>query len=105
MRYFMELAKCLNFTKAAANLYVAQPTLSQQIAELESQLGVTLFNRNSRNVTLTPAGKILQEAYPSFEAQLEQGAAAYAHRSRRLQRCCDHRVPGKLYGYHPPCHP
>lgn len=72
MRYFMELAKCLNFTKAAANLYVAQPTLSQQIAELESQLGVTLFNRNSRNVTLTPAGKILQEAYPSFEAQLEQ---------------------------------
>lgn len=72
MRYFMELAKCLNFTRAAANLYVAQPTLSQQIAELESQLGVTLFNRSSRSVTLTPAGKILQEAYPALVTRMEQ---------------------------------
>lgn len=60
------------FHQSPANLYVAQPTLSQQIAELESQLGVTLFNRSSRSVTLTPAGKILQEAYPSFAAQMEQ---------------------------------
>ena len=72
LRYFMELARCLNFTRAAANLYVAQPTLSQQIAELESQLGVTLFTRSSRSVTLTPAGKILQEAYPELEARMEQ---------------------------------
>lgn len=72
MRYFMELAKCLNFTRAAANLYVAQPTLSQQIAELESQLGVTLFTRSSRAVTLTPAGKILQEAYPELMTRMEQ---------------------------------
>lgn len=71
LRYFMELAKCLNFTRAAANLYVAQPTLSQQIAELETQLGVMLFNRSSRTVTLTPAGAILQDAYPDIMAQLE----------------------------------
>lgn len=71
MRYFMELAKCLNFTRAAANLYVAQPTLSQQIAELESQLGVTLFVRNSRSVSLTPAGEILYKSYPSLETQME----------------------------------
>lgn len=68
----MELAKCLNFTRAAANLYVAQPTLSQQIAELESQLGVSLFIRNSRSVTLTAAGKILQSTYPDFLARMEQ---------------------------------
>lgn len=72
MRYFMELAKCLNFTRAAANLYVAQPTLSQQIAELESQLGVTLFVRNSRSVSLTPAGTILYKSYPDLEARMEQ---------------------------------
>lgn len=72
LRYFMELAKCLNFTRAAANLYVAQPTLSQQIAELETQLGVSLFTRSSRSVTLTPAGKILQEAYPGMAARMEQ---------------------------------
>lgn len=72
MRYFMELAKCLNFTRAAANLYVAQPTLSQQIAELEAQLGVSLFIRNSRSVSLTPAGKILYDAYPDIVAKVQQ---------------------------------
>lgn len=72
MRYFMELAKCLNFTRAAANLYVAQPTLSQQIAELEAQLGVTLFVRSSRSVTLTPAGAMLYNAYPGIVAQVQQ---------------------------------
>lgn len=71
LRYFMELADCLNFTKAAAKLYVAQPTLSQQISELESQMGVSLFTRNSRSVTLTPAGQILKEASPNILAALE----------------------------------
>lgn len=72
LRYFMELAKTLNFTRAAANLYVAQPTLSQQIADLEAQLGVSLFVRSSRSVTLTPAGAILYNAYPDIVAQLKQ---------------------------------
>lgn len=71
LRYFMELAKCLNFTKAAMNLYIAQPALSQQIAELEKQLGVTLFVRNSRSVALTPAGQILLDACPDILARLE----------------------------------
>lgn len=71
LRYFMELAKCLNFTRAAANLYVAQPTLSQQIAELEAQLGVSLFVRNSRSVSLTPSGEILYAALPTFGVQFQ----------------------------------
>lgn len=66
LRHFMELAKCLNFTRAAMNLYIAQPALSQQIADLEKQLGVTLFERTSRSVTLTPAGEILQKACPEI---------------------------------------
>lgn len=71
LRYFMELAKCLNFTKAAMNLYIAQPALSQQIADLEKQLGVTLFERSSRSVVLTAAGKALQEACPEIFKKLE----------------------------------
>ncbi len=71
LRYFMELAKCLNFTKAAMNLYIAQPALSQQIADLEKQLGVTLFDRNSRSVTLTPAGKILEASCPGVLNKLD----------------------------------
>lgn len=66
LRHFMELSKCLNFTKAAMNLYIAQPALSQQIAELEKQLGVTLFVRTSRSVSLTPAGEVLKEACPEI---------------------------------------
>lgn len=71
LRYFMELAKCLNFTKAALNLYIAQPALSQQILDLEKQLGVKLFERNSRSVTLTSAGKVLLDACPSILNNLE----------------------------------
>lgn len=71
LRYFMELAKCLNFTKAAMNLYIAQPALSQQIADLEKQLGVTLFIRNSRSVSLTPAGQVLLDACPEIFSKLE----------------------------------
>lgn len=72
LRYFMELAKCLNFTKAALNLYIAQPALSQQIADLEKQLGTALFVRNSRSVALTPAGKILYDTCPDILIRLEK---------------------------------
>lgn len=67
----MELAKCLNFTKAAMNLYIAQPALSQQIADLEKQLGVTLFTRNSRSVALTPAGQVLRDSCPDIFRKLD----------------------------------
>jgi len=71
LRYFQELAKQLNFTRAAMNLYIAQPALSQQIADMEKQLGVTLFERTSRSVSLTPAGEILQKAAPDLLNKIE----------------------------------
>ena len=70
LRYFLELANQLNFTKAAMNLSIAQPALSQQIADLEKQLGVTLFERTSRSVSLTPAGEILKKAAPALLAKI-----------------------------------
>jgi DNA-binding transcriptional LysR family regulator len=63
LRYFITVAEHLNFTKAANQLYVAQSAISHQIADLEQQLGVKLFNRNKRSVQLTPAGAVfLKEA-------------------------------------------
>lgn len=68
LQYFLAVADQLNFSKAAEVLYVSQPLLSQQIAELERQLRVTLFNRSRRSVQLTPAGMALaQEARAILE--------------------------------------
>lgn len=59
MRYFMEVAKREHVTEAANVLHVAQSSVSRQLAQLESELGVDLFIRNGRRVKLTPIGKIL----------------------------------------------
>src|SRR5258708_22714248 len=56
-RYVVVLAEELNFTRAAARLHVAQPSLSKQIRELESYLGAQLFERTKRDVRLTAAGE------------------------------------------------
>ena len=59
----IELAKTLNFSRAAENLFISQSTLSQQIMNLESELGVKLFLRTTRDVQITEAGRaFLEEA-------------------------------------------
>lgn len=59
LKYFVAVAEKLSFTEAAKTLYVAQSAVSQQISELERQLGIPLFKRNRRSVALTPAGNVL----------------------------------------------
>lgn len=63
LRYFISVAEHLSFTDAAKHLYVSQPSLSQQVAELEKQIGVRLFSRDHHSVSLTVAGIVfLKEA-------------------------------------------
>jgi DNA-binding transcriptional LysR family regulator len=57
--YFARIAECGSFTKAAAQLRIAQPALSRQIALLEQELGAELFTRMGRHVRLTDAGEVL----------------------------------------------
>lgn len=57
MRYVLAVAKHKNFSLAAQACHVGQPALSQQIAKMEKELGVTLFHRNSRGAALTEAGE------------------------------------------------
>ncbi|MFT5913848.1 MAG: DNA-binding transcriptional LysR family regulator [Flammeovirgaceae bacterium] len=61
LRYFLAVAEELNFRKASENLFISQPGLSKQIANLEEELGFKLFERNNRNVKLTSEGEYLQK--------------------------------------------
>ena len=56
IRYVIRVAEQRSFSKAAQDLSVSQPTLTQQISKLEAELGVSLFNRTTRSVSLTEAG-------------------------------------------------
>ncbi|MBW3637895.1 MAG: LysR family transcriptional regulator, partial [Armatimonadetes bacterium] len=73
LRYFLAVADAAHFTKAAQKLWVSQPTLSQQIKQLEEELGAPLFHRGSGGVQLTGAGEKFR---PYAERALHEMEAA-----------------------------
>ncbi len=61
LEYFLAVAENLSFTKAAEEIHVAQPAISQQIKQLERDLGISLFHRNNKRVNLTEAGQLFRK--------------------------------------------
>lgn len=71
LKYFLAVAEELNFTKASEKLYISQPPLSRQIAELEEELRAKLFIRNNKKVELTEAGKYFKKEVIAILENLE----------------------------------
>jgi DNA-binding transcriptional LysR family regulator len=72
LRYFIAVATELHFGRAAEKLHIAQPPLSHQIRQLETELGFELFIRTKRSVVLTPAGQAFLLQVNQIFQQLEQ---------------------------------
>jgi len=75
LRYFVALADCLSFTRAAANVHVTQSTLSHQIRQLEEEIGQTLFERIGRKVVTTEAGELFLAYATRALREVDQGIA------------------------------
>lgn len=71
LKYCVALAKEKHFRKAAEKCFVSQPTLSIAIKKLESELGITLFERQKNNVLITPYGKAIVEMAQDILAKME----------------------------------
>ena len=72
INYFNAVARHLSFTDAAKSLYISQPAISKQIALLEQQIGVQLFERTKRSVKLTPAGALLAKELSEINDKIER---------------------------------
>ena len=109
LRYAMAVAQRLSFTQAAAALSIAQPALSQQIAALERELGVRLFERTKRRVLLTDAGRAFVSRSERILADVDRTAeemTAYAGGLRgrvvvgTYQSFAEYRLPKLLGRFH-----
>lgn len=86
LRYFVAVADTLNFSRASESLYVSQSALSKQIADLEQEFGVVLFQRDKRTVELSDAGRILLEEAKAILLRSEKLYPLLREKDQRTQQ-------------------
>lgn len=79
LRYVAKVAECGSITEAARQLYISQPSLSAAIRDLEGELGILIFNRSARGISLTPDGSEFLSYARQILEQTELVEQRYAH--------------------------
>ena len=99
LRYFVAVARERNFTRAVEKLHIAHPPLSRAIQQLEDEFGVALFDRASRPLALTDAGRVLfEQAVQMLDRMDEMKAMVARLRNAELTRLGIGFVASTLYG-------
>ncbi|MFZ7120264.1 MAG: LysR family transcriptional regulator [Eubacteriaceae bacterium] len=87
LQYFISVAETLSFTKAANEHYISQTAMSQQIASIESELEVMLFNRSKCKVEITPAGEVLLGESKEIVTKYEQAVKKTQNVYKGIKGC------------------
>lgn len=85
MTYFLAVAREENITKAAEKLHITQPTLSRQLAQLEEEMGVTLFKRGTRKITLTYEGLLLRRRAEEILELVNKAEKEVSHQNEIIE--------------------
>lgn len=85
LRYFLAVAREENISKAAEYLHITQPTLSRQIAQAEDEMGVRLFDRGSRKITLTSDGLLLRRRAEEILELVDKTEQELIHQNTALE--------------------
>ena len=86
LKYAVEVAKTKSISKAAENLYMGQPNLSRAIKELEESLGITIFDRTPKGITLTPQGEEFLQYARRIISQVDEVEQMYKNRASGKQK-------------------
>ena len=82
MKYAYEVSKAGSLSKAAESLVIAAPNLSRSIKELEAELGITIFDRTSKGMTLTADGEVFMDYARNILSQIENLERVYKNNSK-----------------------
>lgn len=100
LRYFIKVAETMNFTKAASECAITQTAMSQHIRNMEKSLGFKLFERSTRQVTLTPAGenfyKKAQVIVEEFDEAVSSSKDIVKGKSGSIKVCVASTVEGLM---------
>ena len=101
VKCFLEVARCLSFTKAAKGLFISQSNISRQIASLEEELGLALFDRNTKGVKLTIQGQMLAETLSEMSTEWGMVLARAKNSVKKFNGCitigCQEHIKANSY--------